>query len=161
MVEKNFYVTQTLPIMAGNGGQDQGIEVNVQLKPAPITVVVRPVIGASKQLLNDVHVALVCSNSKTGKKSRQESEFKRDSGDPYMLKSAAPLNENLDCELEVKGMTDHGHGLFTHTEPISAALGDEWVPLTVQVHQIILNPYLILNPELLDKYLISLSHNLA
>ena len=135
MVEKDYFVKQTLPISASPARQDQGVEVSVQLKPAPITVVVRPVVGASKQPLNDVNVTLVCSDSETGEKSRVEpdivQESRRDPGDPYMLKSAAPLDENLHCELEVKG-----DGLFTHTEPITATLGAEWVPVTVQVHQL-------------------------
>ena len=130
-MEKDFFVTQTLPIKADqSGGQDGGVRVNVHLKPAPISVVLRPVVGVSKEPQDNVQVALVCSdNSGTGEEGlREVADQVLSKGDPFILKSAAPLDENLDCELEVSG-----DGLFTHTEPITATLGVESVPVTVQV----------------------------
>ena len=125
-VEKDFFVAQTLPIKADR----DGVQVNVHLTPAPISVIVHPVVGPSKEPLDDVQVALVCVNNGTGARLREEADPVQNKGDPYILKSAAPLDDNLVCKLEVSG-----EGLFTHTEDMAATLGVERVPVTVQVNQ--------------------------
>ena len=103
----------------------------MQLKPAPIPVTVHPVIGVgeNKELLDNVLVTLVCVNKETGETSREEAEQALNKGDPYILKSAAPLDESLRCEVEVSG-----EGLITQREGINATLGDKRVPVHVQVN---------------------------
>ena len=108
------------------------LQVSVQLKPAPIPVVVHPVIGVgeNKKPLDHVQVALVCVDKKTGETSREEAEQVLNNGDPYIVKSAAPLDDSLRCEVEVSG-----EGLITQREGINANLGDKRVPVYVQVNQ--------------------------
>ena len=105
----------------------------MHLKPAPIAVIVHPVVGASKVPPHNVQVALVCTNNETGESSRKEAKKGLNKGDPYILTSAALLDERVVCELEVSG-----EGLFTHKEGITASLGTEGIPVTVQVSQLTL-----------------------
>ena len=102
----------------------------MQLKPAPIPVVVR--VKENKKPLDNVQVALVCVDEKTGEEtSREETKQVLNKGNLwYIVKSAAPLDERLRCEVEVSG-----EGLITQREGINANLGDKRVPVYVQVNQ--------------------------
>ena len=104
----------------------------MQLKPAPIPVTVHSVVGVreNKEPLDNAQVALVCVNKQTGETSRNEAEQVLSKGNPYILKSAAPLDESVRCEVEVSG-----EGLITRREGINATLGDKRVPVYVQVNQ--------------------------
>ena len=104
----------------------------MHLKPAPIAVIVHPVVVATKESPHIIQVALVCTSNETGESSREEAKG-LNMGDPYILTSAALLDERVVCELEVSG-----EGLFTHKEGITASLGTEGIPVTVQVRQLTL-----------------------